>query len=677
MKQQSSLTATINRSIIDNGIIVFLLFLFATIPAAIYGHIPAWGIIKYLFFSVFSVFLPGWLIIKTLKISLKDEISHVFCAFALGFSLDILIYAILLFFNIQTYSIYFFGSIAFLSIILWLFFKQKKAFIEALPSNDKKDIWKISTILLFMLILEFFIFQMPHKSALYNGYQNYYQDMPFWHKVCIACSKGYPIPELSILGNEVHWHVFSCLYIALIHFSTGVDFYDLCYNLSYLWEMFMLIGAAYIFFNELLTNKRLIFMGCIILLFVGGFEKQFGCFYLAHLYQCKLGVPEGLSLSLLSFVFFLKTIHQNSFFSKYFLLSILFFAAACGSKIPYTCILLVGVGFLSVFSCKKNNWWILLISLCIFLCVFLLIARVFVFSNAVVADTSNSKLSISTTGTIMAIPKIEELFHFLSNYIGTSSAWGMVTILSLVCSNYVVIGLFFFTQLVAIYKKSFCNLTLWSLALMAWSGIVIYVFVNQSGRSQSYFFFAAFPYAILYALYIIENIEFKLKRSILLITNCLIVICFLFTIYFFPKVLKDSKGLYHYTNITYSKDGNDITRDELIALRWVRDNLPDGAILATNKVLAPNADRSFITSSFTERQIFLEGYGYSIIAYSDISTKRIALLSAYYNGDTKAKLSLTKEGVSHAVLFKAFNTPKKQMGNIIYENEAIAVYELE
>ena len=120
MKQQSSTNSITHLSIIDNGIIVFLLFLLATIPAAIYGHIPAWGIIKYLFFSVFSVFLPGWLIQQKLNISLKDGISHIFVSFAIGFSLNVLIYAILLLLNMQMYSAYFVYGEAITAIVAYI-----------------------------------------------------------------------------------------------------------------------------------------------------------------------------------------------------------------------------------------------------------------------------------------------------------------------------------------------------------------------------------------------------------------------------------------------------------------------------------------------------------------------------------------------------------------------------
>ena len=596
-------------------------------------------------------------------------------SFAIGFSLNVLLYALLLLLHMQMYVAYFVYGEAIIVLVSSILLSINKQSVFSYTSNNNTDILKLSLLLFLMLLLEFVLYQMPQRSALFNGYQNYFQDMLYWQKACIASSKGYPLPELSISGYTYNWHVFSCFFIALMHCCTGIEFYDLCFCLSYLWDMFLLLGAIYVFFNETLQNKKLIYIGCVILLFVSGFEKQFGCYYLAHLYQCKLGVTEGFATSLLSFVFISKAISQNKIISKEFLLSILFFAVSCGAKIPYACILIIGIGFLLVFSLKKTNWISSILVLFCFLGVFLLIAKLFVFSNAVSSGSSNSKLFLSAYGSILGIPQIHRLFLFLSNHIGSFLSWGLVTALSIMCINYVVLGSFLFSTIITIYKKQLHNLTLWALFLMVCSGLLLFTFINHSGRSQVYFLMASFPYAVLFSLYIFENNEFKLKRIALFTINILIIVSFISTIYFAPKVICNP-GYYRYQDILYSTEGNDITKDELTALLWVRDNLPDNIILATNKVLAPHAQRSFVTSAFTERQIFIEGYEYSIIAYSKIATDRVALLSAYYNGDIDAKNTLLNEGVTYAVLFKAFHSPNSILGDVLYENNAMIIYQL-
>lgn len=676
LSQADSAIGKIKSSIFDNGYITLIIFILFSIVAGIVGHINIWGMTKFLYITLAAIFLPGWLIQQQLKINFKDGISCVFFSFALGVALSILIYACLLLCNIQTYTAYIFYGISILSIGLFFYKLFHKTSIYSIHT-DTKDVIKVTTLLSVILIFAFIIFQLSSRSALYIGYQKLFNDASYWLKNCIASSKGYPLPELSMSGLHLYWHLFSCFFIAMLSFCTGIEFYDLCYSLSYLYDMFLFVGAVYIFLNELLNDKKLVYLGCFILFFVTGFEKQLAFYYIEHIYQCKLGLVTGLSFSLFSFTFFIKSLKKERVFSQEFFLSLFFFAATTGGKVPYACILLVAIGILYVFKSDKKRWWKHLLALGCFIAVFLVIAKLFIIdNNALVSDSSNHKLSLSFQGSALLIPKAYDIYLFLSNYIGSVLSWFIVTGSFLLGINYVVFGMFLFTLIVAILKKKYTDVFLCSLVVMVLVGMTLALFVKHPGRSQLYFACAIIPFAVLFSLMIFEQCNFKLKKKSLYVLNGFIVISLLLTLIFSPKIFVGG-GTYKANTHTTSIEGDDITRDEIIALQWVRDSLPEDIILATNKIFAPKASRSFVTSVYSERQIYIEGYDFTNLPKEGMVEERLDLLSSYFNGEEWAKNKLiTEEGVSHVALYKAFKEPQDYLGTVLYENNAMVIYEL-
>lgn len=676
-KHPSSVTTFLQSRLMDNGMITILLFVLASIIAGIVGHISTWGMLKYLYITLSAVFLPGWLLQQHIKISLKDGLSIIFMSFALGVALSMLIYACLLFCNIQKHTAYVFYGISILSIVFFVFFQVKKETCTFLIPTNTKDIIKVSVLLSIVFVLAFILFQMSQRSALYVGYQNLFHDSSYWFKNCVASTQGYPLPELSVYGVHLFWHLFSCFYVAMLHFCTGIELYELCFSLSYLWNAFLMVGAVYVVLNETLENKRLVYFGCTILLFVTGFEKQLCWSYIEHMYQCKLGMVEGFALSLYSYTLFVKTIKSKHILSKEFVLALIFFAAATGTKVPYACILLIGIGFIYLCSFNKQNWWKIIIAAGCFLCIFALVAKTFIIDgNALVSDTSNHKLSLSLQGSALLIPKMDAIYTYLSQFIGNICAWIIVTGAYILGTNYVVMGLFFFTLAIALLKKKYKDIQLIALFLMILSGWILGIFLKHPGRSQIYFTFVTIPYATLFALIVYENCEFRLKKISLQSFNALIIFSFAMTILFAPQMFIGG-GTWKVNKYPTSMDGNDVTRDEIIAMQWVRDRLPKDIVLVTNKVLAPEGSRSFVTSAYTERQIYIEGYKFSNLPYAEIVDERLELLSAFFYGEEWAKNKLiTEEGVSHVALYKAFKEPQDYLGNVLYENSAMVIYEL-
>ena len=120
---------------------------------------------------------------------------------------------------------------------------------------------------------------------------------------------------------------------------------------------------------------------------------------------------------------------------------------------------------------------------------------------------------------------------------------------------------------------------------------------------------------------------------------------------------------------------------EIAGLRWIRDILSENIVLVTNKVLFGNLEetkfsRTFITSEYSERQVYLEGFSSTNLPDMEFVMERLSQLRDYYNGVPGSVEVLRENGVTYAVLFKGgSNSSILPEGNLIYENEDIAVLE--
>ena len=107
---------------------ILLIILLAFLFAGLFGRIDIIPLLGLISIQFAFVFLPGYLLHKKLNIEYKDNISYLFVSYALGFAMMIVLYAVLLLFNIQSTIAYFAYAISAMSIItyyLYGYYKEK------------------------------------------------------------------------------------------------------------------------------------------------------------------------------------------------------------------------------------------------------------------------------------------------------------------------------------------------------------------------------------------------------------------------------------------------------------------------------------------------------------------------------------------------------------------------
>ena len=641
--------------------------------------------------QLFLILIPGEVFLRFTKILFKNAAIAHLCSYAVGYIMSILLYIIVLIINIQNYclSVYLIYGV----IMLFLFNKYKAITIY------KKHISKLDNIILLFclttsLIIGVVIYLLPNKSPEVVGYQNQIGDLTYWFKNCVAATKRYPLPELSVKDLNLYWHLFSCFQIAFLHFITGIEIYNLCFTFAYVWKILLLVGSVYVVSTSLLKKRSSVLIVMLTTLFTSGLDKQTFVYYQFHLYRCSLAFEEGYAMSMFGFVFFLKFIEMKKKNIFAYMLTVLGIAGALGLKVSGGTVLFAGMAVRLLLSLEKK--WkkffeagILLMSYCL---VYFIISKFFIIDgNALTSSTSSHRMVFSPFNTLMrpgggyygVIYKTLKT-GFLNKYI----AYAITVLIYFIQWDYAIsIPLTISIILILLTGKWRCFFSKNTLSLISiiLCGQGIFIFFDHPGFSQVYFVFNTFSFAAILAMILLENCEygFSYARPIVMGTALVLIILschFNFVnytdIYLIPSHMFD-------TEISAQSRGeNDISFLEMKGLRWIRENSPENIVLATNKVLFGNPEqsffsRTFITSEYSERQVYLEGFSSTNLPNMEFVMERLSQLRNYYNGIPGSASILQQNGVTHAVLFKGDQNASVTIeGGVIYENEDIAILDL-
>lgn len=652
---------------------LLLILLLAFLFAGLFGRIDILPLLCLIILQTTFIFLPGYLLHRKLNIKYKDNISTLFVSYALGFAMSVVLYAVLLLLNVQSLIAYFAYSISAITVITYFvkgYYKEKSLSSSSFAMN--------AFLLVIMLVLGFVVFQFTDQSAEVIGYQNMGNDPNYWFKNCVAATKGYPIPELSVNGLHLFWHMFSCFAVAIMHFCTGIEIYDICYSLSYIWDTFLFLGGTFVLANELLDNKKFVGYACVILLLCSCFEPLTLMYYTEHMYGCKLGCTVGQAMSLFA-VLFLSRLYNNRNFSNY-LIALLFFTCSLGAKSSNGSVVLCMAGiFLLIHFVKKHSIGKTVALGLLYLAIFVLVSKIFLIDgNALTSESSSHKMVLSLV-TAVRNPIGHKVFVLLSGIVGQYIAYAIAFCVFCVAMHYIIVPLGLYAIFVAYKKKVSLQPLDVSLLCGALAGFGLFLFMNHPGLSQMYFAFAALPFALLFSFRIFERtVVVNNKRF----WNCIkgvIAFSLITTVILLPKTY-GTHGTYRSNHdIVCSDDGFGITKSEIEGLRWVRDNLPEDIVVVTNKIIQGDeytSGRSFITSAYSERQTYMEGWGSTNLPSKEFATDRLKRTQDFFHGNIEAKNQLLNEGVTYAVLFKGMSAPDDNLGTCVFENNSMIIYKL-
>lgn len=660
---------------------VLLLFFIFSLGSTIISGLGISVFFKYILAQTVFIFLPGFTIFKIFNLKTKNSNLELLLSYSIGYAFSIFLYSILLVLKLQNYTRIFAIFIFFCSILYLI--KHKVLFVKSENKSESQSEEIFILLMPFVLyVMGVFTFQLDNNFVGKINVVKPDQDLMYWFRNSVAATRSFPLEDLSISGVNFYYHYFSSFYNAYLHFVSGVELFEICFTYSFINNIFLLFGAIYLFCSEFIQNKKNLFLSIILILFTAGIEKYVVVTYITHLYIKSFGAVEGITLSLFALLFFIKAYKRESAIKNQ-IISFLFFYAAVGAKAPVACVVLAPMGIACIFMLFKKEQRIQglltgFLYLLVFFCVYFIFIRG-LNNEPYIAGHTNT-LSVSLFDSLKSgysgifFKFIESAFHNKTiSFVFSFSAYIFLL-------NPVIFIIFVFS----IYGSRKQKMTEIKILLLIGiiTGIGLTVFVSQAGHSQMYFYFLVPVFAVVFALHENEDFLLKNKKSIKAIFQlCLTLFCF--GCFLYSLYDSGSSGLKHFLKANFfnkniAEDSHSFTKEEIFALRKLRELTEKDCILITNKILDRRGTRSFVVSSFTERQVYIEGDDYGSVPSSISKDDRKSLVADFFTGNKFAYKKAKEENIRYAVVFKNFpyNENIEYFGSRLFENEKLFIINL-
>lgn len=240
---------------------------------------------------------------------------------------------------------------------------------------------------------------------------------------------------------------------------------------------------------------------------------------------------------------------------------------------------------------------------------------------------------------------------------------------------------------------SFAVVLIYAAALV---GFVLMMFLNYNGHSQVYFGTVTTTFAPLIAFRFFE--DFLDMRS-----KAMKVTCKACTVWFFTVIIATSVTLAidmkdmlpeaaaHADPTTEYNPYMCLSADEYEATQWLKNNTPEDSVIATQMYASvPKEDYEydlrwnnchFMYATYSDRQFYLEGSGFSLEdSQADLRLEMIKNTDALYDPDNEERGDKARSlGVTHVMVTKKiYPTPDLSSGDykLVFSNDDIDIYEV-
>lgn len=129
-------------------------------------------------------------------------------------------------------------------------------------------------------------------------------------------------------------------------------------------------------------------------------------------------------------------------------------------------------------------------------------------------------------------------------------------------------------------------------------------------------------------------------------------------------------------------------KDEFLALQWISENTPTDAVIAGEKIWVSD-DRSdisrgavyFYYSAFSKRQLYLEGWGFSIYRINNAKAsdgelkRRLTIIEQIFSNNGRVKELLIQEKINYILVDKDLRPDFYPQGlDCVFENKGVSVF---
>ena len=627
--------------------------------------------------SILSDIFVGLCLVDSLKIERLNSYLKLLLSFYLSFFLKAVLYYLVKFSNSFYLLKYCFCGLTFWGLVYFAFITYKKIWSK----KDFNYYFPLELVSIFCLFLLMTVFN-------YNGIFDY-QDF-IWHMGNINILSSVSFHDYRLHEVIFTYHYFPDLYFAFYKILLNIDaryivlfFPCIIYPLLYVLAIEG-IAEHYAQICNKNISRLLVLLSLTSVSLIDG-KQLFNSMWLHNLTNVN-GMSFTLPLVYLLIVFVGKFFEKKSF-STCCIISILLLVLT-GSKGPVAIVIYVALILLLLYNIYHNHSYIK-VTKNIQLVICSTVSFILVYTNLLRYGASDGSTAIRFKRIFEIVSDCEyfrqivinlsKIFpHFLAKSLLVFPHFFLATgILG-------ALAIIVFYYLIAKNKKA----NLFSVFLVV-SGIIgtggAY-FVAHDGKSQMYFLFGCFP---VLAVFIILNLNVlsndKSWKKYVTIAAIILLLPTVNVIYNNVKAQHISYS-FDFEHIGISRN---LSSEELDGVLFVKDNIPQNALLATNRhYLWKNKNiksaRYFYDSAYSDHQYWIEGYYYAKNSGFDV-TKGPGLCN--YNDalfdstvEESKRVKQAKEmNVKYLVVHKDFSNLKikdASLFKVLFENDKISIVEV-
>ncbi len=643
--------------------------------------------------QVFITYLPGLACYALLHKKEKSWLNILALSYALGYSLNIVTYFLLMPFGLGNFLQFFAILVSLFSIYVLI-----KNPIQSSPIKLKGWDAAVPIVLFFLMVAaDIVIYSGTHPSPLLNGSSTYARDIQYWVNVTVGLFLNFPPQAPYLDGFILYYHYFSNIHVAFSSLVSNIDIFTLSFPLYPLTKSLLLIGGL----NYLLdTFKATNWQKALLLLavyFSTGYERISVVTNFHHFHLTPFGLDIGFAFGAFFLASFTERYRESDRKLSWplFVETLLFYAVLVGAKAPLAAVLSIFPAILCITWLLKKNYRHAFAYGTGIAAIFLIISIFCVGMFSALNNLSDvQNMQLSTIDKLLITPKFSSIFANLALSIGYKilASQPLLILLSAAACMKFAIDL--------LKRNSNEDEIPIKLALIstAFISILFSQLIQHAGTSEMYFMMAAYlPMAALGVVALTPSGENRFFSKIVMALGLAVLAV---QIYFFlfaawggfsaAKSLKQGFENITGKNVTLSLDAeipNDsIQKSDVEGLIWLRENTPKDAVIAVDRAtfLADESNRSdyFYYVLFAERQMVIEGTSmvYVLNGASDkIVSQRQQQIAALFNNSDAARQELKDQGVDYIVQTK-WLTPQFQPGSglaLVYSTDSLNIYQFQ
>lgn len=664
-------------------------------------------LLKFFFFIIAYVQLPGLFILRTARIEMKHLSTKIALGLFVGWITEILLYFISDLISTDI-LLFFAGPIL---TIAYFFSRIKKK-----SSPLKKNSFKIKNLsgafLIFATLALFYALvntQYIHLNPLFCDYTTMNPDKAYHMTLINSLSHDYPLKSQLISGVTITYHILTEMLFSIPVRLFGIESDSIIFSCSPILVAYTFSLTLYSFFRELCSHKQRAGLYCLFVMLSNIYitrnaRASLGFFFtLINDNSAGYGIAASMMFVIL-FNYWLDAFRSDDRRLSLKLLTILtlLLMLITGIKGPMGAVLigaLWGTFILGLILRKVEGR--LLLPLIILTAGFALVYFIILGSKGQTNGGGNSIIAFATITNIafwkkplivflkaLGVPKLIRLGLILVAFM----IFFLTAFFVPFCCGYIRE---LFLVLTGRKEYNFTRILVYAAFLV---GLIAMFIFNYSGHSQVYFGLVSAYFAPIISYWFFEDMKdgSATSRSCRIwykVTAVIFSICLIFTTislgsYFHSRVLDArSHTNEHRVCSTYLS----ISNDEYDAMEWLKDNTEKSALIAADRYYSVDPEiysyknrwdnRFFLYAAYSNRFYYISGSGYNMKATDwPVRVKMLKTNDKLFDEDNENRGKLARKlGVDYVVVskrFSDFDDLENRDYSKCYSNDEIDIYEI-